>query len=129
MINKNALQKEIRLLDKKIKNLDEKIVEMREKSAAMKKERNEFMHYLARFDELEKTVTEKLESRTHFGQNSAAEKNRVQTENSAPETNKTEKTEHQFTMDDILPVENTTENSSDETTAEKDLDFDKYFNH
>lgn len=129
MINKNALQKEIRLLDKKIKNLDEKIVEMREKSAAMKKERNEFMHYLARFDELEKTVTEKLESRTHSGRNSAAEKNRVQTENSVPEKNKTENTEHQFTMDDILPVENTIENFSDETAAEKDLDFDKYFNH
>lgn len=125
MINKNALLKEVASCDKQIAKLDEKIVELRKKSSELKKERNEFARYLAMFDDLEKRVTEKLETKTH-----SAPKKRV--ENMVPEEksidDKSEKVN--IALSEIIDV---TEQESSEEKHEKEeeneLDIDQYFNH
>lgn len=125
MINKNALLKEVASCDKQIAKLDEKIAELKQKSSELKKERNEFARYLSMFDDLEKRVTEKLESKTH----SSPKKQVVKMD---PEEKSNDDKSDKFDID-LSEIIDVTEQESNEEKLEKaeenDLDFDQYFNH
>ena len=125
MINKNALLKEVASCDKQIAKLEEKMAELKKKSSELKKERNEFARYLAMFDDLEKRVTEKLESKTH-----SAPKKRV--ENLVSEENSIDDESEKVDID-LSEIIDVTEQESGEEKHEKeeenDLDIDQYFNH
>ena len=125
MINKNALLKEVASCDKQIAKLDEKIAELKQKSSELKKERNEFARYLSMFDDLEKRVTEKLESKTH-----SSPKKRV--ENMVPEEKSIDDESEKVDID-LSEIIDVTEQKSGEEKHEKeeenDLDIDQYFNH
>lgn len=125
MINKNALLKEVASCDKQIAKLDEKIAELKQKSSELKKERNEFARYLAMFDDLEKRVTEKLESKTH-----SSPKKRVENMESDRKSNDEGTEKVDIDLSEIIDV--TEQKSSEEEQVnreENELDIDQYFNH
>lgn len=125
MINKNALLKEVASCDKQIAKLEKKIAELKQKSSELKKERNEFARYLSMFDDLEKRVTEKLESKTH-----SASKKSVELISSEEKNNGEESKKVDIDLTEIIDV--TEQKSIEEEQlngVENDLDIDQYFNH